>query len=134
MKRSITTSLLALVALAMAASAPSAQGQCSNLTTKGTYGATASGSLGGLPLAFVGIVTNDGVGNFTASYTLTVNGTTTTGLHAEGTYHVKADCTGSVTDNTNNAHYELVVLRHGAEMFGINTDPGNTFVLDFKKQ
>jgi hypothetical protein len=40
----------------------------------------------------------------------------------------------SATDNTDNIHYELVVLRHGAEMFVINTDPGNTFTVDFKRQ
>lgn len=57
-----------------------------------------------------------------------------TGVHITATYKVNPDCTGSATDMTNDLHYALVIFRRGAEMFVINTDTGNTFTGDFKKQ
>jgi hypothetical protein len=65
---------------------------------------------------------------------LSLNAAVTTGAHAVGTYAVNPDCTGSATDMTNDLHYTFVALRHGTEIFLINTDPGNTFIRDFKKQ
>ncbi|SRR6266853_1946836 len=133
MKR-ISTALFALAIVVMVAVAAFAQGECTNATIKGSYGINLNGSTGGLPLALVGVVTNDGEGNLSSTYTVSVNGTVTAGAHAVGTYVVNPDCTASAIDMTNDLHYTFVILRHGAEMFVINTDPGNTFTGDFKKQ
>lgn len=133
MKR-INAALFALATLVMMASAAYAESGCTDATVKGSYGVTFNGSFGGLPVASVGVLTNDGEGNFSATYTISVNGAVTTGAHAVGTYAVNPDCTASATDTTNDLHYTFVILRQGAEMLVVNADPGNTFTGDFKKQ
>jgi hypothetical protein len=133
MKR-ISTTFFALATLLLVASAAFGQSGCTNATIKGSYGINFTGSTNGLPLAVVGVLTNDGQGNISSTYTVSVNGEVTTGVHAVGTYSVNPDCTASATDTTDGLHYTFVILRHGAEMFVINTDSGNTFTGDFKKQ
>ena len=133
MKRSIIA-LFALATLVLAASAAYAESGCTNATLKGNYGLNLNGTTAGFPTAAVGVVTSDGEGNFSITYTISENGVVTTRAHASGIYTVNPDCTGSVTDLTNNLHYTLVVLRHGAEGFIINTDSGNVYLGSFKKQ
>jgi|SRR6516225_8200850 hypothetical protein len=107
---------------------------CTNATLRGSYGFSFNGSQSGLPVAIVGVAIFDGEGNASSTFTISLNGAGTTGADAVGTYAVNPDCTGSATDMTNNLHYPLVIFRHGAEMFVVNTDPGNTFTGDFQKQ
>jgi hypothetical protein len=133
MKRS-SAALFALATLPTMASATYANSNCTNATIKGIYGFDFNGSTGGSPIAIVGTVTNDGAGNFSSTYTLSVGGTVTTGAQLAGTYNVNSDCTASFYDTTNDLHYTGVILRHGAETFVINADSGNTFTGDFKKQ
>jgi hypothetical protein len=133
MKR-ISATFFALATLLMLASAAYAQGKCSNTTIKGSYGFDFSGNTGGSPVVIVGVIVNDGEGNFSSTYTISINGTVTTGAQLVGTYTVNSDCTGSFTDTTNDLHYTGVILRHGQEMFVINADSGNTFSGDFKRQ
>jgi hypothetical protein len=133
MKR-ISAALFALATFVMVASTTYGQNGCTDATIKGTYGFNLTGSLGTLPLAIVGLASFNGEGSAAATYTISVNGDVATGVHIIGTYAVNPDCTASVTDMTNDAHYTAVILRHGAEMFFINTDTGNTFTGDFKKQ
>jgi hypothetical protein len=133
MKRIIIT-LFALAALVSAASAADEKRGCTNASLKGSYGLNLNGSTGGLPTSAVGLLTADGEGNFSATFTISVNGGVTTGAQAVGTYTVNADCTGSATDSTDNLHYTLVIVRHGAEGFAINTDSGNNYSGTFLKQ
>jgi len=133
MKR-IMIALFALAALVSGASAADEKNGCTNASIKGSYGLSLNGTTGGLPTAAVGLLTADGEGNFSATFTISVNGGVTTGVQAVGTYAVNPDCTGSATDSTDNLHYTLVVVRHGAEGFAINTDSGNIYSGAFKKQ
>src|SRR5262249_32367541 len=71
-------------------------GDCSNDSTKGTYGVSCEGTSGGLPVAVVGVYTADGKGNSSGGETLSFNGTIITGVTFTGTYTVNPDCTGSV--------------------------------------
>ena len=133
MKR-ISAVFLVLATLMMVASAAYAQSECTNATLRGSYGFNFTGATGALPLAIVGVANFDGDGTASATYTISSNGTVETGVHITGTYKVNPDCTGSATDMTNDLHYTFVIFRRGAEMFLINTDAGNTFTGDFKKQ
>jgi hypothetical protein len=132
--KKISGALLVLASLLMVVSAAYAQNRCTDATIKGIYGIQFTGRQGGVPVGLVGVATLDGEGNFSGTFSISLNGAIQTGAHAVGTYTVNPDCTGSATDTTNDLHYTFVVLRHGAEMFVINTDPGNTFTGDFKKQ
>ena len=85
--------------LTMAALTPTglyAQSHCpqENATLNGAYVTHATGSVGGAPLAVVGVTTYDGRGNYTFSATVSFNGTISKGS-GSGTYTVNRDCTGS---------------------------------------
>jgi hypothetical protein len=133
MKR-IMIALFALAALVSAASAADEKSGCTNASLKGSYGLSLNGTTGGLPTAAVGVLTADGEGSFSATFTISVNGGVITGAKAVGTYAVNPDCTASATDSSDNLHYTLVIVRHGAEGFAINTDPGNVYSGAFQKQ
>ena len=156
MKRTIsallaTAGLAALVMLAPRAkqhitSLPvvHAQGGCSDATLTGNYGFvyTGFGTRGHTsrgptttPAAAVGLFTLDGAGNSTASYTLVFDGSASSTTTPDiGTYIVNSDCTGSATDTTTGAHFNLAITGGGAEFFAIGTDPGGTVTIDAKKQ
>jgi len=131
--KKICATLFALATLLMA-SAAYAESDCTNATIRGSYGFNFSGIQAQLPMAIVGAAMAAGEGNGFATLTISLNGTVSQGVHVVATYTVNPDCTGVLTDLTSNLHYTLVVLRHGAEFLLINTDPGNTFTGDFKKQ
>ncbi len=118
---------------------------CTLATLRGNYafiytGAGAPGhSLRGLnnaPSAAVGVLAFDGAGNLSASYTVVFNGAAaeTTSVPDTGTYTVNSDCTGTLTDATIDAHFNMVIVGGGAELFNIQTDAGGTNTLDAKKQ
>jgi hypothetical protein len=153
MKRIIGVSLALAVSAALLALFPTskhgvpvvhAQVGCSDATIAGNYGFvyTGFGTLGRtgkgpttIPGAAVGLFTNDGAGNVTASYTFVFDGSaSTTSTPDVGTYTVNSDCTGTATDASTGAHFNLVIVGGGAEYFGIGTDPGNTVTFDSKKQ
>ena len=121
-----------------------AQGGCSNATLTGNYAFIYSGSnapgrsVAGKNTfgnAVVGVLTLDGTGNLTASYTAVFNGHAfSTSVPDTGTYTVNSDCTGTATDATIDAHFNLAIVGGGAEFFEIQTDAGTTDTLDAKKQ
>lgn len=118
-----------------------AQGGCSDATLTGNYAAIVTGAAPGhsvkgqnnVPNAAVGMVTFDGAGNFSDTYTIVFNGAARTASDT-GTYTVNSDCTGTFTDATIDVHYNIVTVGGGAELFGIETDAGFTDTLDAKKQ
>jgi hypothetical protein len=99
--KTFTVAAVAALALAMTPTAEAADKGCSNASLEGTYGYTSTGSIiapasiAG-PIAEVGTQTFDGVGNTTASATISSNGTIVP-LAITGTYTVNPDCTGKFT-------------------------------------
>ena len=153
MKRILSAFLALVVSAALVVVATSrkhsvtavhAQGGCSNATLTGNYAFIYSGSnapgrsVAGKNTfgnAVVGVLTLDGAGNLTASYTAVFNGHAfSTSVPDTGTYTVNSDCTGAATDATINAHFNLAIVGGGAELFEIQTDAGTTDTLDAKKQ
>ena len=118
--------------------------QCSNATLTGSYpfiysGQNAPGhSVTGKNTfgnAAVGVFTFDGAGSLSATYTVVFNGhASSTSVPDTGTYTVNSDCTGTVTDATIGAHFNLATGASGTEVFGVQTDPGTTDTFDAKRQ
>ena len=153
MKRIISISLALAVSAALLVLLPSskqglpvvhAQSGCSDATLTGNYPFVYTGngapghSVRGQnisPGAVVGVLAFDGAGNATASYTAVFNGSaSTTSVPDTATYSVNSDCTGTLTDSTIGIHFNIVSAGGGSEIFGIQTDPGNTDTFDAKKQ
>ena len=119
-----------------------AQGGCSNATLTGNYAFIYSGAFSPSGRgkntfgdAAVGVLTFDGAGNLSLTYTDVSNGQViSTSVPDTGTYTVNSDCTGSLTDATIDLHSNLATVGGGAEVFGIQTDAGNTNTFDAKKQ
>jgi hypothetical protein len=117
---------------------------CSNATLTGDYAITLAGfgtppsrpvpANSTVPVAFAGLVTFDGAGNFTGSFTMSHNGDISTLPSEAGSYTVNSDCTGSITDDTTGTHFATVILAGGTEAFGIETDNGTAAIFDAKKQ
>ena len=51
-----------------------------------------------------------------------------------GTYTVNPDCTGAATLTNLGLHLNIVIVSGGTEILAIQTDPGPTTTVDFKKQ
>jgi hypothetical protein len=102
-----------------------AQSPCpqESATLNGAYVTYATGSVGGVPLAVVGVTTYDGRGNFDFSATVSFNGTVSKGS-GSGTYTVNRDCTGSQIFGPGIAHYDFVVTAGGQQITYIQTDSG----------
>lgn len=124
-----------------------AQSGCSVATLNGRYALTSSGftpkgSVGTpLPAAVVGVVTFDGAGNLSATYTDVSPGkpyyVPLEGA-GSGTYTVNSDCTGSASCTAGDCAgvaWNTVIIGDGTEVFGTTTAP---FLLvttaDFKRQ
>lgn len=92
----------------------------------GAYVSHATGSLGGSPIAVVGITTYDGRGAFRLSGTASANGNIAKGFSGSGTYTVNRDCTGSQTfgSGPGAANYDFVVAPDGRRITYIQTDAG----------
>ena len=118
-----------------------AQSGCSVATLSGSYGINNPGFVSPghsnkgaeVPFAAVGVLTFDGAGNVSSTFTLSVKGGISTGNTASGTYTVNSDCTGSaIVQGAPNSNF--VILGGGAEVFGIETTPGFTGSYDAKRQ
>ena len=137
MKRIVASVLALLVVVALMPAAHAAE-RCTAASLKGNYGFTASGyfpnGAANAPIAAAGVTTLDGEGNVTATVTASFGGDIQTFPYT-GTYSVNPDCTGSVTATPGSglANFSIVVLRGGAEILGIEIDPGNSWTIDFKK-
>jgi len=122
-----------------------AQDGCSVATVMGSYGVISSGfstpsnSVKGseVPVALVGVIAFDGVGNFSRNYTRSSGGVINQGLTTSGTYTVNSDCTGSLTFTAGAASgntANIVIVSGGAEIFQIGTTPSITSTFDLKRQ
>src|SRR5205807_1687655 len=117
---------------------------CRNASLSGNYGFTLTGfgtpsgssvpANSSSPTVRAGLITFDGMGNFTGSFTLSQDGDIGTLPSDRGTYTVSSDCTGTLTDTTAGVNFATVILSNGAEAFGVQTDVGSTATFDFKKQ
>lgn len=102
----------------------SAQCWQGNATLHGTYIVSGTGTVIGVgSLTAVGLHTWDGHGNTVATYTASVDGNIYPGTTVTGSYSVKADCTGSLTES-DGSHYNFVVSPNGNRATWIRTDTG----------
>ena len=115
---------------------------CSNATLTGIYAFTLSGwatappthlteGKSDVPEAAVGLVTFDGAGNWTTSFTLSKNGDITSATSVPGTYTVNSNCTGTMTGA---AELAIVILGGGTEVTSVQTDSNTTSIIEIKKQ
>jgi hypothetical protein len=126
MKLRITFSILAMLLLGLIISLGTvrkvpAKAGCSNASLQGSYGLHATGTLGGDPIAAVGVFTFDGAGSLTGNlFFRTPAGT----LHLlpTGTYTVSSDCT--VSDTWGGSGHESVIVDDGKGYLILNTTDG----------
>lgn len=120
-----------------------AQSGCSNAILTGNYGISwqgfdiPKGVTNSVPWAGVGVLTADGTGNMTISFTSALNGKISTGATGAGTYKVSPDCTGSASFTSGGAAGEtsnFVIVGEGAEILSVSTLNTQTIVLDAKRQ
>ena len=129
LKALLNRNLLALVAFTAAVTpqalrADNALGCAGNSVMNGTYVMSATGTIVGVgPVAMVGMVTYDGLGNGSATSTQSVNGTIYKGVIATATFTVNRDCTGSKTFS-DGSHYDFAITLDGSTITWIETDPG----------
>jgi hypothetical protein len=114
--------LLITVLVPLALSAQSQECTRLNATLRGAYVSHGTGSVGGAPIAIVGITTYDGQGGFQLTATVNINGTVIKPPTGTGTYTVNRDCSGSQT--VGSSHYDFVVTPDGSKVTYISTDPG----------
>lgn len=111
--------------------------RCSAESLRGRYGVSATGQIAGFgPVAFVGWADFDGASSLDGADWASFNGAISA-RHTTGTYTVNDDCTGTVTfvSETRNveAHFRLVLVDGGKQVFFIETDP-NTVVSGILRQ
>ncbi len=138
----LSKTAFAIMALALVAAPLRAQDGrvCSDQTLNGRYGFTLSGirptAPGGptVQIAGVALTTFDGNGNLTQFDNVnTTAGALPANRPATGTYHVEADCSGTMTINPEAApgqptpppvHLHIVVVDNGKEVRTAVVDPG----------
>jgi len=135
-----------VVALMLLTVVPNLHGACSNESLHGTYGYFSQGFVSVtadispalfLPQAQTGLVTFDGKGNSSGTYT--INSTDPAGGVGRGTftgtYAINSDCTGMaevLIDMGGSVHLDFMVLSL-TEFVSINTDVGNSVIYSGKK-
>lgn len=101
---------------------------CSKSTITGGYGAVLTGISDGIVVDSGGLVTVDGKGNLSGSWTTNANGTVENSEAFTGSYTVNANCAGTATlvfSPTVMAHFNIVV--DSANRWDwIETDSGTT--------
>jgi hypothetical protein len=147
MKRTNIANALAIAvttafALGIAPAAQAADKGCSNTTLLGTFAyritrfITAPLTEAG-PFASVGTQIFDGNGGTTATAWISQNGNIVP-VTIKGTYTVNPDCTGTLTLQISlvglTSHTFFVIDSDGAEIRGINTDPGSVITTVAKRQ
>lgn len=131
--RRVFAGVFALLLTGVLAAQPP-QNSCSNRSTKGAYGYSCSGFVGGQPFAAYGIVTGDGKGQWNGYGSVSLNGTILPWTHNTRQTEpstVNADCTGNVTYQVTvggqpapDAHFQFVIVDDGREVKGFAADPG----------
>ena len=104
---------------------------CNNASLEGAFGFVRSGMTSAGPLAAVGFVVEDGLGNDVGRQTTSRNGVFTTVPLAD-TYQVGADCQGKFFTN-GQEFSRFVVVDRGNDVFFISERPGNTVTGDQRK-
>ncbi|HEV2177975.1 MAG TPA: hypothetical protein VGW33_12375 [Terriglobia bacterium] len=138
MKRTLNFALAAVVFAATLTlmgvpNALAEEESCSNGTLQGSYGASITGTVAGLPLAELDLVSADGKGNFTSGTgTLSFNGSVST-FTFTGTYTINADCSGSAS-LSNGVTQNLVIKADGSEVMFIGTNDPNAQVTGAAKR
>ncbi|MGA7924523.1 MAG: hypothetical protein WCA20_00845 [Candidatus Sulfotelmatobacter sp.] len=133
--KAIAASILALGVLVALVPAAHAAEHCTAAMVKGHYGFTFSGFTqdangNNLPLAGTGRrrVTGKGISRPPSTHlSIGVSRPPYTGTV------INPDCSGSVTSTNGNANFSTVVVRGGAEIFGVATNPGETWTIDLKR-
>jgi hypothetical protein len=123
MKRSMNCAMaLGAAAMLVMLMAPGAQAtpSCSNRTLKGSYGATITGTISGLPFAELDLVTADGNGNFSGTGTVSYNGSIST-VTFTATYSVNSNCSGSASLSTG-VTQNFIIKTDGSEVQFIGTN------------
>ena len=134
MKRilNLATAVTALTLLSLAVPAAARDDRkCSNATLNGSYSATITGTLGGLPFAELDLVTSTGNGTFTGNGTVSTNGAIST-ISFTATYIVNSDCSGSATLSTG-VTQNFNIKSDGSEVTFIATNSGATITGDAKQ-
>lgn len=136
MKRivNVTMSITAFAVLALAL-APKAYGSaqgCTNATLKGRYGATITGTIGGLPFAELDLVSSTGNGTFSGTGTIAFNGSISPATFT-ATYTINADCSGSAVLSTG-VTQNLTIKADGSEVMFIGTNDPTAVVTGDAKQ
>jgi hypothetical protein len=138
--------IAALIVLGIGSAARAGEAErCSNAKLRGSFGYTSTGTLlpsaapppfAG-PFAEIGRQTFDGAGNTEATATLSANGNIVR-VTIVGTYSVNPDCTGVMTLGVSplglTVNADFVIVRNGAEIHVIGTDPGVVETRNYKKQ
>lgn len=118
-----------------------AQGGCSLASLKGNYGFTSAGfsatsthGTAQFPVAAVGVVTFDGAGNATGSFTASFNGKANPESPYTGTYTMNSDCSGLLTSTDGADDFAFVIVSGGADVLLTDVSPGTTSSAELKKQ
>jgi hypothetical protein len=137
MKRKLST-LLLLALSATLVPAVYADSECTNATLTGAYSYNDKGWIpsvdkkGHLILAnstlvdLVGVLTADGEGHFSSSFTACLNGSCSA-QKVRGTYNVKSDCTGKlkVGIGKNATPWSFAISNGGSQVYAVETDIAN---------
>lgn len=131
-----------LTATAMRAETSEAVG-CADATIGGNYGLQASGAAvnpngSHSDLVFIGRTTYDGHGQLSGLERASVEGVVEPVESLNGTYHVRADCTGSETftflDTGQVVHADFVIVNQGQGIVFLDTDPGTLLTVRADRQ
>ena len=104
-----------------------ASATCSNASLKGLYGFHRTGNTSNGPLAAVGIMNYDGIGNFTARQHISRNGAFESSKFS-GRIQIAPDCTAKVFDEDGNQLSSGVVVDKGNGLYLLNRTRGNSVV------
>ncbi len=133
MKLRITFSILAMLLVSLFISLGTvrkvpAKAGCSNASLKGSYGLRAIGTTPAGPVAIVGVLSYDGVGDLTGTLFVRMTGSTSTEVvPVTGPYTVKPDCT--VSDTFGNSQHTSVIVDDGRGFLILNTTEGAPVVI-----
>ena len=116
---------------------------CSDATIGGSYGSQASGAAvnpdgSHSDLVFIGRTTYDGHGQLSGLERASVEGVIEPVESLSGTYHVRADCTGTETfsflDTGQVVHADFVIVKQGQAIMFLDTDPGTLLTVGAVRQ
>jgi hypothetical protein len=130
----------AQIAGALTPSLQAAQGNgCSVATLQGEYVWTGRADRApdapetNFPRVFVGVMTFDGTGSVSATFTSSMGGVISRGVSSGG-YTLEFDCTGTMTFEASGTHWDMVLTTDGNEGQLIRTDDETIATRSFKRR